>query len=139
MKALAEVKARQAAAEEAWLVAYSERSNLRSILHSLPVAVWVLDAEGTFLVANAEAERMQGFAGIGSDRPLNIFQDGRGLQIFQADGKPCEPENCRAPARCRARSFPSKSFSGRARRPAGPSPPTPRRCATTPAKSPARW
>ena len=60
-QALAEVKARQRSIEEAWVAAKLERAKLRTVLRSLPVAVWVADAEGTIIGTNAEAERMQGF------------------------------------------------------------------------------
>jgi PAS domain S-box-containing protein len=59
--ALAEVKARQAAIEDAWISAKLERAKIRAILDHLPAAVWVVDAEGRVEVANREAERLQGF------------------------------------------------------------------------------
>ena len=105
MKALAEVKARQEATEEAWLVAYAEKANLRSILHSLPVAVWVLDADGTYLVANAEAERMQGFTGVGNgkDHAHTSFLDGARVSwsstLTARRGAARRPASARAAAR----------------------------------------
>ena len=44
--ALAEAKKRQAATEEAWFAADLEKAKLRTILGSLPVAVWMVDAGG---------------------------------------------------------------------------------------------
>jgi PAS domain S-box-containing protein len=60
-EALAEVKKRQAAIEDAWIVAKLEKAKLRAILDRLPAAVWVVDAGGQVEVANHEAERLQGF------------------------------------------------------------------------------
>src|SRR4051794_36695341 len=45
-EALAEVKKRQGALEDAWIVAKTEQVKLRTTLRNMPAAVWVVDAEG---------------------------------------------------------------------------------------------
>jgi PAS domain S-box-containing protein len=88
-EALAEVKARQRAIEEAWVVAKVERAKLRTILRSLPVAVWVVDPDGTIIGTNEEAERMLGFDPIaGGERP-NVHGLGPEYRLTRPDGTPC--------------------------------------------------
>jgi len=58
--ALKELKSRQESIEDAWIVAKVEQSKLRTVLDNLPVAVWVVDAEGTIVDVNEEAVRLQG-------------------------------------------------------------------------------
>jgi PAS domain S-box-containing protein len=64
-QALAEVKRRQAAVENAWYSAKLEQSKLQAVLASLPVAVWVSDADGVVIGANPEAEKLHGAADAG--------------------------------------------------------------------------
>jgi PAS domain S-box-containing protein len=46
--------------EQRRLAVQAERGKLRTLLNSLPVGVWVMDAEGTVIGLNREAERIQG-------------------------------------------------------------------------------
>jgi two-component system CheB/CheR fusion protein len=57
-EALAEVKKRQVALEDAWIVARGEELKLKTILRNLPAAVWVVDAEGVAIGVNNEADRL---------------------------------------------------------------------------------
>lgn len=59
--ALENVKVRGHALEVERSAAEVERTKLRTVLDSLPVGVWVLDAEGVIRSVNREAERLQGF------------------------------------------------------------------------------
>jgi signal transduction histidine kinase len=88
-QALAEVKSRQKAIEEAWVAAKLERSRLRGILRSLPVAVWVIDADGTFIGTNTEAERMQGGETDPDGERPNLFRLDPGSRLLLPDGTPC--------------------------------------------------
>lgn len=90
-RALVEVKERQSAIEDAWITAKLEKSKLRTILSSLPVAVWVVDAEGTVIGVNDEAERLEGFPqkdGVGRANVLKLGPDNAVLRI---DGTPFPP------------------------------------------------
>ena len=92
--ALADVKRRQGAIEDAWITAKLERAKLRTILGSLPVAVWVVDAEGKVEVVNHEAERIQGFrldesAEIEASDPRRVASY---FRAFRPDGAPLPEE-----------------------------------------------
>jgi len=84
-KALAEVKTRQAAIEEAWVTAKLEKSKLRTVLNSLPLAVWVVDSDGTVIGVNNEAERLQIFAQKGDVGRVNVHHLGPENQILRPD------------------------------------------------------
>ncbi len=86
--ALAEVKKRQAAAEEAWITANLEKTKLRTILSRLPVAVWVVNAEGVVIGVNAEAERLQGPLKKECVGRTNVRDLGPECQLFRLDGAP---------------------------------------------------
>ena len=89
-RALADVKARQKMIEDAWVSAKLERSKLRTILRSLPVAVWVVDPEGTLIGTNDEAERMQGFTAADStSEPTNVYRLGPEYRLNLPDGAEC--------------------------------------------------
>ncbi|AGA25492.1 PAS domain S-box protein [Singulisphaera acidiphila] len=87
-KALSEVKKRQNAIEDAWIAAKLEKSKLRTILNSLPLAVWVVDAEGTVIGVNEEAERLSIFAQKADVGRTNVYQLGSENQILRPDGTP---------------------------------------------------
>ncbi len=87
-KALDDVQDRQRVVEEAWNSARLERSKLRTIVRSLPLAAWVVDADGTIVGTNAEAERMQGFSHTDGNLP-NVFHLGPEYQISTLDGIVC--------------------------------------------------
>ena len=81
-----EVKAQQLASEEAARAVKLERSKLRAIMRTLPVAVWVFDTDGTIRGTNEEAEHVQGFSPL-PDQPLpNLFEIGPAFQVFFPDG-----------------------------------------------------
>ena len=98
--ALAEVKSRQTAVEEASVLARSEQAKLGTILRSLPAAVWVVDAEGTIVGTNDEAERIQGFAVdpafVGR---ANVHDLGPEYRIRRPDGPPTALRRPAAPPR----------------------------------------
>lgn len=82
LEALVEVKKRQAALEKAWYNAKLEQSKLQTILASLPVAVWVADAQGIIVGANPEAEKFHWAPGLMSPPPTSAA-------VLQSDGTPC--------------------------------------------------
>jgi len=88
-QALSEVKSRQRAIEEAWVTARLERSKLRTILRSLPAAVWVADPDGSIIGTNDLAERMQGFVTSPEAPRPNVFDLGPGYRLLRPDGTPC--------------------------------------------------
>lgn len=92
-QALAEVKKRQGAIEEAWISAKIEKSKLRTIINSLPVGVWVVDAEGTIIGVNQEAERIQGFPHKENVGLANVYRLDGERRVFRPDGSPCRPED----------------------------------------------
>ncbi|MHC5542633.1 PAS domain S-box protein, partial [Singulisphaera rosea] len=85
-KALAEVKKRQQSIEDAWITAKLEKSKLRTILDSLPVAVWVVDADGAVISINDEALRIQGVASREEFGEVNVFDLGPDYLYYQLDG-----------------------------------------------------
>jgi PAS domain S-box-containing protein len=86
---LTEVKSRQKAIEEAWVAAKLDRARLRGILRSLPVAVWVIDPDGTFIGTNTEAERMQGSEPDPEAGRPNLYRLGPEFRMHLPDGSPC--------------------------------------------------
>jgi signal transduction histidine kinase/CheY-like chemotaxis protein len=88
-RALEEARSRQKSTEEAWREAKLERSKLRSILRSLPIAVWVFDPDGTVRGTNYEAERMQGVDPTPGGPLPNLFQLGASFQMHYPDGTAC--------------------------------------------------
>ncbi len=87
--ALNEVKRRQKAFEDAWFAARNEQAKVQTILASLPAAVWVVDAQGTIIGVNNEAERLQGFPQSENVGRLNVGDVGT---VFRPDGSPCPIE-----------------------------------------------
>ena len=87
-EALAEVKARQSALEDAWIVAKSEQSKLRTVLRNLPAAVWVVDADGLTLGVNNEAERLQGIEPPRATVRTPVRQLFSEEPFFRPDGSP---------------------------------------------------
>lgn len=90
--ALEEVRTRQRSVDEALLAARVERSKLRAILRNLPVAVWVIDPDGSIVGANGEAERAQGFVSPPEGPRPNLFDLGPEIQTYFPDGSPCPTE-----------------------------------------------
>jgi PAS domain S-box-containing protein len=86
--ALAEAKKRQAATEEAWFAAHLEKAKLRTILGSLPVAVWMVDAGGMVVAADAKAERLQRPSESEGSGPVTIDDLGPDDPVFRTDGSP---------------------------------------------------
>ncbi len=80
-----------AAVEVRNLQAESERIRLQSLIDDLPVGVWVCQADGTFLLINREASRLQGTtrsATVGqSTSPDLLIQH----QLFRPDGSAYQP------------------------------------------------
>ena len=87
-KALAEVKKRQNAIEEAWVTANLEKSKLRTILSSLPVAVWVVDADGRLIGVNDEAVRLRGLSNKDEFDRIDVHELGNEYQTLRLDGSP---------------------------------------------------
>lgn len=85
-KALAELKKRQQSIEDAWITAKLEKSKLRTVLDSLPVAVWVVDADGTVISINDEALRIQGVASKEEFGQVNVFNLGPDYLYYHPDG-----------------------------------------------------
>jgi len=73
---LTELTARREAIENAYIDARLDQAKLRAVLRCLPAAVWVVDSAGSFLGANDQAERMQGFAQDGGRGRANIHDLG---------------------------------------------------------------
>lgn len=92
-RALEELRKHQDAVEDAWVVAKVEQAKLRTVLDSLPTAVWVIDAEGVILGVNPEAARLQGYPRLEDVGPLNVKQLGPEYQIRYPDGASCPPES----------------------------------------------
>ena len=90
--ALAEVKTRQSAVEDAWIVAKAEQSKLRTILRNLPAGVWVVDADGLVLGVNNEAERIQGFVQQKTHGRSHILELAAPEQLAHTDGMPIPAE-----------------------------------------------
>ena len=84
--ALKELKARQESIEDAWIVAKVEQSKLRTVLDNLPVAVWVVDAEGTIVDVNEEAMRLQGLSRGEIVGRVNVHRLGPDYHISRPDG-----------------------------------------------------
>ncbi|HMB06991.1 MAG TPA: PAS domain S-box protein, partial [Isosphaeraceae bacterium] len=91
--ALAEVKKRQSAVEDAWIVAKAEQAKLRTILRDLPAAVWVVDADGLTLGINNEAERLQGPIPQRAPGRTHVRQLIAEDRLFRLDGSPFPVED----------------------------------------------
>ena len=78
---LAEVERRKQAAD-------TERSKLQTVLNSLPVGVWVINAEGYVVGANRVAERLQEFPAKGPAGAINLHNHATHYHLFSADGHP---------------------------------------------------
>jgi|GEM_PF-1132905 len=91
-KALFEVKQRQSAIEDAWITARLEKAKLRTILSSLPVAVWVVNAEGMLIGINDEAVRLQGFSNKEEFGEVDVHELGPEFRALRLDGNPYPPE-----------------------------------------------
>ena len=89
-EALAEVKRRQSALEEAWYTAKIEQSKLQTVLASLPVAVWVSDAEGKIIGANREAESVRIGDQAGTNAPGADATLSRGGSVAHPERAPAE-------------------------------------------------
>ena len=81
-----EGQAEIAAVEDRKHQAENERIRLQSLIDDLPVGVWVCQADGTFLVVNREAARLQG----STESPTFGREDAPDLairhQLFRPDG-----------------------------------------------------
>jgi two-component system CheB/CheR fusion protein len=71
---LQDVARRQSELAAERVAAEVERIKLKTILASLPVGVWVFDAEGTIQQVNREGERLQGFPASEVVGQVNIYQ-----------------------------------------------------------------
>lgn len=85
-QALAEVKRRQRSIEDAWIATKLERAKLRTILGSLPVAVWVVGPDGTMIGINDEAVRLQGLDSKDALLRINVKNLGPEHRVFRLDG-----------------------------------------------------
>jgi PAS domain S-box-containing protein len=65
-----------------------ERAKLRTILDQLPLAVWVVDARGTIITVNPEAQRLQGLLADETAPPLQLGEIEPDYQITRPDGTP---------------------------------------------------
>ena len=89
--ARAEAEQRRRALEDAWIIAEAERSKLRTLLENLPVGVWVVDAEGTVVGMNHEAERLQGFPEAGAVGVMNVLRPVPEYEVARNDGTTYDP------------------------------------------------
>src|SRR5206468_8608991 len=87
----AEVEQRRRAMEEALVAAEAERSKLRTLLENLPAGVWVVDARGTVVGMNHEAERLQEFPEAEAVGKLNVLRPGPEYDAARPDGTPYGP------------------------------------------------
>jgi PAS domain S-box-containing protein len=92
-KALDEVQSRQHAVEEAWAIARSEQAKLRTILRSLPAAVWVVDAEGTFIGANDVADRIHSQIDPHYIGRANVHSLGPEYRLFRPNAASCTSDD----------------------------------------------
>jgi two-component system CheB/CheR fusion protein len=98
-RALAEIKRRQRAAATAEAIARSEQAKLRTILRSLPAAVWVVDRAGTFIGANDVADQMHSAFDPEYIGRVNVRNLGPSYRILHPDGTPYASDDlplCRA-------------------------------------------
>ena len=79
--------------EERRLVAESERIKLQTVLDNLPVGVWVCDGFGNIIVANREAERLQGFPEKEIVGRLNVADAAAVYRLFRPDGATYGPDD----------------------------------------------
>jgi signal transduction histidine kinase/ActR/RegA family two-component response regulator len=86
--ALAEACDRQRAAEQAREIARSEQDKLRTILASLPVAVWVVDAAGTFVAGNNLADEIHASVDPSYIGRTNVHNLGPRYRLFRSDRSP---------------------------------------------------
>ncbi len=89
---MAQIETRQHAVEEAWAIARSEQAKLRAILRSLPAAVWVVDADGTIIGANDQADQIHAAIEPHYIGHANVHNLGSRYVIRQSDGSVCPPE-----------------------------------------------
>ena len=85
-----------AAAEK---IARSEQMKLRTVLRSLPAAVWVVDAAGTFIAANDLADRMQAAIDPEYIGRVNVHDLGPKYRVLRLDATPYASDElplCRA-------------------------------------------
>jgi two-component system CheB/CheR fusion protein len=97
--ALAELEGRRRAVEEAWAIARSEQAKLRTILRSLPAAVWVVDAEGAIIGTNEQADQIHRAVDPQYNGRANVRDLGPAYRIARPDGTPCHGDElplCRA-------------------------------------------
>jgi PAS domain S-box-containing protein len=87
-RALGEISSRQRAAEDAREIARSELAKLRAVLGSLPVAVWVGDAAGTIIGANAVADRIHSALNHEYIGRANVRQLGPEYRLLRPDLSP---------------------------------------------------
>jgi PAS domain S-box-containing protein len=70
-----------------------ERRKLRSVLDSLPVGVWVADADGMIVDMNREAEALQEYP---ADHTIGVLNTHLGTPVYslsRLDGSPLAPED----------------------------------------------
>jgi len=98
-KALAEVKSRQRTAAAADAIARAEQTKLRTVLRSLPAAVWVVDASGTIISANDVADRMHAALDPQYIGRVNVHALGPRYRVLRPDRAPYASDDlplCRA-------------------------------------------
>ncbi|MBX6314069.1 MAG: PAS domain S-box protein [Isosphaeraceae bacterium] len=83
---LAEAEARRRAVEDARISAEADRRKLRTILESLPIGVWVLDAQGVIIGINREGERLQGLPAEEVVGQANLHDHRPYYHLFRPDG-----------------------------------------------------
>jgi PAS domain S-box-containing protein len=70
----------------------SERLKLQTVLNSLPVGVWVINADGLVVGTNREAERLQGFSTVETINQISLHDHHRHYALFHLDGTPVSTE-----------------------------------------------
>jgi PAS domain S-box-containing protein len=109
-QALAEVKSRQRAIEDAWVAAQLEKAKLRAVLRNLPAAVYVIDPEGYIIGTNDEAERMQGFVKAEATGKANVYRLGPEYQLLRDDGSACPVDELPAVRALRGETVTQEEF-----------------------------
>ncbi|HWE35766.1 MAG TPA: PAS domain S-box protein [Isosphaeraceae bacterium] len=87
-----ESEASREATRRALLAAEGERAKLVTVLESLPVCVWVCDADGTMTAINREAERLQGFPAEAVVGSLDVRRAATHYRIDRPDGRALEAD-----------------------------------------------
>lgn len=92
-RALDDLRDRSRAVEVARRAAEAERGKVLALLESLPVGVWVADADGRIAAMNREAEILQQFPADRTIGQINIREQTPLFEMARTDGMPYRSED----------------------------------------------